>query len=160
MIEEGKNIIWLGTFSEGLKSFDKSKSKFTNHILLTKNGQTVTSILSLCFDKDGCLWVGTYENGLFKYDIKTGKSISFTTEDGLPNNLIYAVIEDNLGFIWMSTDNGISRFNPISNTFVNFTRKKDYRGWNIISEYLLKAMKESCFSAVIKDLTAFFPTVL
>jgi len=44
---------------------------------------------------------------------------NYTIEDGLPSNLVYAVEQDNLGFVWFGTDHGLSRFD--GNEFVNYS---------------------------------------
>lgn len=46
---------------------------------------------------------------------------TFTTDNGLPSNHIYEIIEDKNGFLWVATDNGISRFD--GKRFVNYTTK-------------------------------------
>ncbi|SFH94248.1 sensor histidine kinase [Halpernia frigidisoli] len=46
---------------------------------------------------------------------------SFTTKDGLPSNLIYETLQDNSGFLWVATDNGISRFD--GKRFINYSTK-------------------------------------
>jgi hypothetical protein len=43
----------------------------------------------------------------------------FTINNGLPSNTIYDIIQDENGFIWFSTDYGISKFDGV--TFKNFT---------------------------------------
>ena len=48
-------------------------------------------------------------------------SNSFTTENGLPSNHIYEITEDDNGFLWIGTDNGVSRFD--GKRFVNYTTK-------------------------------------
>ncbi|MGB0403892.1 MAG: histidine kinase, partial [Salibacteraceae bacterium] len=39
---------------------------------------------------------------------------NYTTEDGLPSNEAYSVIQDTKGYIWVSTDRGIAKFNGSS----------------------------------------------
>lgn len=39
---------------------------------------------------------------------------AFTTEDGLPSNEVYQIIEDKRGYIWMATNKGVSRFDGYS----------------------------------------------
>ena len=41
-------------------------------------------------------------------------------KDGLPNETIYAMEVDDQGMIWVSTNNGLSKFNPATKTFLNF----------------------------------------
>ena len=48
---------------------------------------------------------------------------SFTTEDGLINNSVRCISEDKEGYLWITTTNGLSRFNPNNNSFFNYTRK-------------------------------------
>lgn len=45
----------------------------------------------------------------------------FTTKEGLPSNKVYAATQDKAGFIWLATDNGVSRFD--GQDFRNFTVK-------------------------------------
>ena len=47
----------------------------------------------------------------------------FTTEDGLINNSVRCISEDKEGYLWITTTNGLSRFNPNNNSFFNYTRK-------------------------------------
>ena len=44
----------------------------------------------------------------------------YTTKDGLPSNYICAIKEDANGYFWISTNYGISRFNPQNQSFINF----------------------------------------
>jgi signal transduction histidine kinase/ligand-binding sensor domain-containing protein len=44
----------------------------------------------------------------------------YSRSHGLPDNSIYGMLPDSEGYIWMSTNNGLSRFNPTSETFTNY----------------------------------------
>lgn len=60
-------------------------------------------------DKSGNLWLGTTDNGLYKYD---GKSFRrFTINDGLDSDKIYCILEDKDGKIWVGTEVGLCLFN-------------------------------------------------
>lgn len=52
-------------------------------------------------------WQGTMR-GLYLYRSENEKPIVFTKQDGLPNNVIHAVVEDKNHDIWVSTSAGIS----------------------------------------------------
>ena len=58
--------------------------------------------------------------GLNSLDRKTNTFTVYTTKDGLPNNTIFGILEDNNKNLWISTNKGISRFNPATKTFKNF----------------------------------------
>ncbi len=66
-------------------------------------------------DKKGRLWFGTYWKGVYRYD---GNSFTnFTEKDGLQNNKVLSILEDNDGNIWLGTDEGVCRYD--GRTFTN-----------------------------------------
>ena len=67
------------------------------------------------------VWLGTTSNGFDRLDISTGQCIHYSVEDGLPNNVVYSILSDSANNLWMSTNKGLSCFNPITKTFQNFT---------------------------------------
>ncbi|HOZ51255.1 MAG TPA: two-component regulator propeller domain-containing protein [Chitinophagaceae bacterium] len=67
------------------------------------------------------LWLGSSSSGLDRFEIATGKCTNYTEEDGLPNNVVYGILSDKANNLWMSTNRGLSCFNPTSKTFQNFT---------------------------------------
>jgi signal transduction histidine kinase/ligand-binding sensor domain-containing protein/DNA-binding response OmpR family regulator len=94
-------------------------------------------VISLLEDKKGTVWIGTYGNGICKVIPSTDGKIQFktyTTANGLCNDVIYSMEEDRSGNIWISTDNGLSKFNPEKLTFQNFYIKdgllNDQFYWN------------------------------
>jgi ligand-binding sensor domain-containing protein len=59
-------------------------------------------------DRAGPVWVCT-AGGLNRFDPKTETFEHFREKDGLPNDLIYGILEDDQGRLWMSTNRGLSR---------------------------------------------------
>ena len=74
-------------------------------------------------DSQNRIWVGT-SAGLNLLDPLTGKCRRYTERDGLPNNTIYAVQEDESGRMWMSTNYGLSRLDPETGVFRNYTARE------------------------------------
>jgi streptogramin lyase len=64
---------------------------------------------SLHFDDDGVLWIGTLGGGLLRF--KDGHFTRFTTHEGLPNEHVSQILEDDFGQLWLGTRAGISRVN-------------------------------------------------
>jgi signal transduction histidine kinase/DNA-binding NarL/FixJ family response regulator/streptogramin lyase len=86
------------------------------------NAEPSSSLLMMVNDPANpkYLWIGTTGNGLIRFDKTTGESHSFTTEDGLPNNTIYAIVTDDNDNLWLSSNKGITRFNPVTHAIRNF----------------------------------------
>lgn len=94
-------------------------------------------VISLHEDKQGNVWIGTYGNGICKAMIGVDGQVTFKSynqADGLCNNVIYTMEDDLNGNIWISTDKGLSKFNPGQGTFENFYTKdgllSDQFYWN------------------------------
>lgn len=96
-IEDKKGKVWIGT-SNHLLSYENKK------ITIEK---AETSVRSLFLDSKNSLWIGTIGEGVFQ--IKEGKYKNYTTKEGLRDNTIYCIAEDDQGRIWLGTDKGLSR---------------------------------------------------
>jgi len=64
----------------------------------------------------GVLWVGTVGSGLARVDIASGEVRWYTTDDGLPSDMIYGVLSDDRGHVWASTSQGLVRLDPSTET--------------------------------------------
>lgn len=109
--QDSNGYLWLGTDKEGLIKFDpKSEKAF---IYTTANtALTTNAIKSLYLDKNRVLWIGSSGGGLDAYDTQKDRFHNFSMEDGLPNNVIYSILPDEVGNLWLSSNKGISRFKP------------------------------------------------
>ena len=130
LLEDSKGNIWVGT-GGGLCKIPvtervQNEPKFT---VFKHNDKDSTSlshnyILALYESKRGDFWVGTFGGGLNKmvHDKETGKVefVQYGSKHGLPNNVIKSILEDDQGLLWVSTNKGLSRFDPIKEEFTNF----------------------------------------
>ncbi|MSR65792.1 MAG: hypothetical protein EXS24_00255 [Pedosphaera sp.] len=99
LCETGDGGMWIGT-EHGLSRW--SGGEFHD---VTGNGKPIKdTVLCLYSDGDG-LWIGTEGRGL-KF-LKDGTLSSFTTKEGLVNDIIYAILEDDHGNLWISSSKGI-----------------------------------------------------
>lgn len=100
--------------------------KYHQYKLDDPKSGVIDKILSFCLAKDGKIWLGSNGYGLYcLIIIKEGKTYvkSFTTNNGLANNTVKGIVEDNQGMLWIATDNGLSIFNPKTETFSSYSRK-------------------------------------
>lgn len=114
---------WIATAS-GLALYNYNADNFMTIQSNDPNRERYTSggdkLFSITGHSDGSLWMGTRGEGLLRYDPESGIFKRFTEQDGLPNNVTYKAIEDREGIIWITTNWGLSRFNPIDSSFSNY----------------------------------------
>ena len=112
-----KGYLWLGTTTDGVYRLDIAREELAHPI---RKG----NITSFYRDSEGELWIGSWEEGLFRvkadgaienlrYDAKNPHSLS--------SNFVRACCEDNLGNIWIGTFNGLNRYNKTTGLFQNHT---------------------------------------
>jgi signal transduction histidine kinase/DNA-binding response OmpR family regulator len=70
--------------------------------------------------KNNCYWLATRGHGLALYSKESGFIRYFTESDGLCNNNVQSLERDEAGYIWLSTFNGLSRFDEESHEIINF----------------------------------------
>ena len=59
-------------------------------------------------------------DGLYRYNRQSGTFARYTENQGLPSSTIRCILEDGIGRLWLSTQKGISRFDPKMETFRNY----------------------------------------
>ena len=107
-------------FSDFSKRIDEEK-KASNYMLLEVAN-------SVCISKsyENILWIGTSNQGLFKYNLNTGEFTQYNknteaVSDIVTNNDVYYVLEDNKGIVWFSTPNGLGKLDPKTEKIKYFT---------------------------------------
>ncbi len=115
LIEDKQGLFWLATDGHGISTFDPQTEKSN----LVSKEYTVN--WTLYEDSQQRFWAGTFADGLVQIDKSNGNILKqYTTKDGLSNNSVHAIIEDNNGNLWIRTEHGLSKFNPETETFKNF----------------------------------------
>jgi signal transduction histidine kinase/ligand-binding sensor domain-containing protein/CheY-like chemotaxis protein len=122
ILEDRFGSLWVGTLGGGLSELNRENGKFTSYKYSASDSTSIShnSVISLHEDKFGFFWVGTYGGGLNRFDRKNKVFQNFTTQSGLPNDLIYKILEDAKGNIWISTGKGIAKFDTKSKTARNY----------------------------------------
>ena len=120
--EDQSGNLWVGTNGGGLSMLDKNKEEFIHFKNDPGNSFSISnnSVSVIHRDKNGTLWIGTNGGGLNKYNPKDKTFIRFREKDGLPNEMICGILEDDAGNLWISTYKGVSKFNPQTEKFKNF----------------------------------------
>ena len=123
-IQDATGALWLGS-DQGLARFDPKTGSFRHfrhdpHAPRSLSHDAIRSILPDPRQPNRYLWIGTAGGGLNRFDVDSGTFEHFTERDGLPNDVVYAVLADSSGRLWLSTNSGLSRFDPATRQFRNY----------------------------------------
>lgn len=110
------SIVILGS-ANGLLLLNKNTGKTTPTLL---NKQSINSILK---DKNNSYWIGTIGNGLFYYNLETDSLHNYSQDNGLSSNHIYSIEKDEIGNLWLGTEDGLNELNPNTGEVNRFTKK-------------------------------------
>ncbi|MBR7800264.1 two-component regulator propeller domain-containing protein [Undibacterium fentianense] len=124
-------IIAFGIFPSFASAAAGSELRFQR---LSSLGVDQLSSLSLLQDKQGFIWIGTNNAGLYRFNGYQSEKYQSQANDktSLPHDRISALYEDKDGQIWAGTQNGLALFNPQSNNFTRFEPSSGTQNQRII----------------------------
>ena len=108
--------------SRGERGF---RSRAIFHLLDDPDSRIVDKICAFCETKDGTLWLGSNGYGLYKRVVDkdgTERFEAMTEEDGLVYNGVKGIAEDRNGRLWITTQNGLSVYDPKLGAFTNYSQ--------------------------------------
>jgi len=119
VFEDREGELWIGTWLDGLWRYNPATLELRHYLPEPGLGHGISStkVTTLCEDSHGAIWIGTHSGGLNCLDKRTGVFITYTTKDGLPNDVVFGIQEDQHGNLWISTLNGLARFDPRQKSF-------------------------------------------
>jgi signal transduction histidine kinase/DNA-binding response OmpR family regulator/ligand-binding sensor domain-containing protein len=128
MVDSRKRL-WVAT-TEGFVTLNTEFESPANlqfasyHISANQpQGLGANDVHSIYEDDTKTIWMGTFGGGLNRMIPGTDKDPQFEVYDrqsGMPNNVVYAIIDDLKGNLWLTTDNSIVRFNKANRLFEVF----------------------------------------
>ncbi len=123
LYEDREGSIWVGTTELGLNKLNPVTGVVKQFISDLNDstafwGKDVSCIMQTA---DGSIWAGGY--GLNKYIPENNTFIHYTETEGLANNDVMGMLDDNSGNLWISTKNGLSKFDYSSGIFENYYTK-------------------------------------
>lgn len=124
VFKDNNNSIWFATSTGGLNILSEKNNEIIikpyvyNHILKKISKESIASMYQ---DDSGLYWLGTIGDGLIRWDATNKKANIFNKSNGLPNNVVYAVIPGKENTLWLSTNKGLSELNYRTNQVKNYT---------------------------------------
>ncbi len=122
LMEDHLGNIWAATLDYGIYRYDPTTGKsihFSHHP--NSNSISTNSVISAFESSDHLIWFSTYGGGLSRYDTKTNNFTTFKTENGLPSDIVFKVLEDHHKNLWITTSKGLLVKKQNSNQFRIYT---------------------------------------
>ncbi|RXG11948.1 two component regulator with propeller domain [Leeuwenhoekiella aestuarii] len=119
-IDEREGHLWLATFGSGLIKFNKSNGEAEYINSNNVEGLNTDIFFAIKIKADDNILLGTRYNGLKLYDPIKNTVETYGEKDGLSNNSINNLLIEDDKYVWISTYNGIDRYNLGTGTFSDF----------------------------------------
>ncbi|WP_079558914.1 hybrid sensor histidine kinase/response regulator transcription factor [Alkalitalea saponilacus] len=142
ILADSNGRVWIAT-GYGLNLIENMSQIHENKIEIRSffTGQypgsiSLNDVIHLYEDSGNNIWAATFGGGINRLtDLNEEQAIFevFNQSHGLSNNVVYSIQEDNQGFLWFSTENGLSRLNTANNSFEVFNTNNGLN-FNIFSE--------------------------
>jgi streptogramin lyase len=152
-VSDGKNGFWLGTWGNRVIHLDSELNK-TNEF---KIGHQNNIVEHICVGDSNDIWVALMGGGLGHLYPESGKSEIYTTSDGLSNNVTYSILKDDKGNLWISTNLGLSKFNPHTKQFSNYGKKEGLSITEFNSDSFFKTQNGEMFFGGVGGMVGFYP---
>jgi len=118
--EDHAGNIWIG-MEDGLFVYNLNSQQLKTYVHNENNVHSLTGnrISTLFCDSKGRMWIGVHRLGVCLYQASTDRFIRYNEADGLNNNTVRCFSENQDGYIWAGTFNGLSKYDSISGKFSN-----------------------------------------
>ena len=160
LLVDSQKRLWIG-YEKGLKCYLRNRTGELSETLnqaidVVFAGKSIQCIFESSTKQ---IWICT-RNGIFCYDEREQDISHYSTEDGLPSEIIHGMEEDSYGRLWISSDNGICCFNPFSGTSRNFTVKDGLQSNQFNTYSHCRTLSGEMLFGGINGITRFNPETL
>jgi ligand-binding sensor domain-containing protein/signal transduction histidine kinase len=154
--DDSKGNLWISTDGGGLLQFNKQTRVFTTYLHKDDSNSLSDNRVTYVYeDNKNNLWINTMV-GLNYFDTKTKRFTNYYTSDGLPNNVIFGLLEDK-GKLWLSTNRGLSCFDPGTGKFRNFGTQDGLQSYEFKMRAFCKSRSGMFYFGGINGFNEFLP---
>lgn len=122
MTNQGDSVLWLGDRGKGLVRYNIKDNTYKLISFQQKLNRPVDDVLSFCQYDESKFYIGTSTGVVsMKYEKDSVRAISYIgQEHGLSNDMIHGILSDKNGFLWMSSNKGLNKYNPMNGRIHTF----------------------------------------
>ncbi|MFD2970032.1 two-component regulator propeller domain-containing protein [Sphingobacterium bambusae] len=156
--EDSDGNLWVATYTNGVFRYERSSKTWEQFQHSDKQGSLpYDKVLSVFEDSKQRIWLTTEGKGFCRFDPKKKSFITYAKQEGLINSVVYQITEDDKGFFWLTTNNGLIRFQPDDGTIKTFTTASGILSDQFNYKSSFKAKDGSLLLGSISGLIAFNP---
>lgn len=125
MQEDPFGSLWVATYESGVYKFDSNKGEWKHykHESGKTNSLSYDKVIDVFLDAKQRLWFSTEGQGICKYNYETDDFSRINDSQGFLTNVVYGILDDKYGNLWVSTNKGITRINPETLTLKTYTKE-------------------------------------
>ncbi|MBD0401320.1 hybrid sensor histidine kinase/response regulator transcription factor [Flammeovirga sp. EKP202] len=164
LLTDSDHNLWVGT-DQGLVKIRREEKYFNiptfqvfRHDLNNKCSISHDYILTIFEDRGQHIWAGTFGGGLNKLeDGLKGHFRRYTTSDGLPNNTIKGILQDEDGNLWVATNKGLCKMNTTKNLYAVYDVSDGLQANEFQEQACIQLKDDKMFFGGINGLNSFYP---
>lgn len=159
IIEDSLGQIWFSTSDVGAFRFNPRTKECKLYSYDPSNPHSICyyKITNMFIDSKKRIWFASESRGICTFDEKTKQFVRYGTKDGFINDVIYKILEDNNGNLWLSSNSGLMRFNPETKAIRSFTQSNGLPGNQFNSKSGYKDKSGKMYFGCLNGLVTFRP---
>ena len=159
ILEDKKGNIWFGTENTGIFKYNPRNKEWKHYTASPDNPHALpcNKITNIYEDSKQRLWFATQGRGFCLFNPEKEEFLTYDSSKGLPNDVIYKIIEDDEGMLWMTSNKGLIRFDPHAQTFVTYLENNGLLTNQFNYSSGLKDKNGTIYFGCIKGFIAFKP---
>lgn len=159
IIEDYQGHLWVGCYGDGVYRYNPQNQQWTHFMHEQNNAHSIchNKIIAIYEDEKHRLWFGSEGGGLSKYNYDSQDFSTINTSNGLPNDVVYGILDDKYGHIWVSTNKGISCIDPNTLEINTLTQEDGLQSNQFNYRSSFKAADGKLYFGGINGFNAFYP---
>jgi signal transduction histidine kinase/ligand-binding sensor domain-containing protein/DNA-binding response OmpR family regulator len=159
IVEDSEGLIWVATIGNGVYRHNPETNE-TLHFLHDNNDTSSlssNSVSSIFVDSSGKIWFSTDRGGICRYNKDENNFTSYSLKDGLPDDVVYKILEDKFHNLWFGTNNGLVKFNSQTKEIQVFKQNQGLPGNQFLYKSALVSSSGKFYFGGVDGLVAFDP---
>lgn len=156
---DSKRRLWIGG-KKGLDTYTEKNGGLLHCQVLPPHSPVTGKFIHCVYEaNNGIFWIGTH-SGVYRFDESTKEVKQYTTDDGLPSNVVHGILEDTYGKLWLSTEKGLSCLHPQTEEFRNYTDDDGLQSNQFTENAYCQTTNGQMYFGGINGITTFHPELL